>query len=79
MSITYPGNRFLGAGNSLRTGWVFSSARLEKWGIHLKWDSQSSIAYSEELVFFMIAATLQSTDRHHGIVGQERCHFQRDS
>jgi hypothetical protein len=41
--------------------------------------SLSSIAYSEELIFSMISATLQSTDRHHGIVGQERSHVQRDS
>jgi len=47
-------------------------------GIHVKRDTQLSIAYSEELMFSM-SATLQSTDRHHGIVGQERCHFQLDS
>jgi hypothetical protein len=47
-------------------------------GIYVKRDTQVSIAYSEELIF-PISATLQSTDRHHGIVGQERCHFQRDS
>jgi hypothetical protein len=44
----------------------------------LRRDKQVSIAYSEELIF-PISATLQSTDRHYGIVGQERCHFQRDS
>jgi hypothetical protein len=48
-------------------------------GIHLKRDNWSSIAYSEELISATISATLQSTDRHHGIVGQKRCHFQRDS
>jgi Transposase zinc-ribbon domain len=48
------------------------------WGIHVKRDTQLSIAYSQELVFSM-SVTLQSTDRHHGIVGQEHCHFQRDS
>jgi transposase len=48
-------------------------------GMHLKRDSRWSIAYSEELISSTISATLQSTDRHHGIVGQERCHFQRDS
>jgi hypothetical protein len=48
-------------------------------GIHLKRDSRSSIAYSEELISSTISATFQSTDRHHGIVGQKRCHFQRDS
>jgi hypothetical protein len=41
--------------------------------------SLSSITYSEALSSATISATLQSTDRHHGIVGQERCHFQRDS
>ena len=45
-------------------------------GTHLKRDSQSSIAYSEALISAPISATLQSTDRHHGIVGQKRCHFQ---
>jgi hypothetical protein len=47
-------------------------------GIHVKRDTQLSIAYSQELIFSM-SVTLQSTDRHHGIVGQEHCHFQRDS
>jgi hypothetical protein len=47
--------------------------------IHLNRDSRWSIAYSEELIAATIAATFQSTDRHHGIVGQERWHFQRDS
>jgi len=51
---------------------------LENLGIYVKRDTQVSIAYSEELIFPM-SATLQSTDRHHGIVGQERCHFQCDS
>ena len=49
------------------------------WGIHVSRDSRVSIVYSEELISATISATLQSTDRHHGIVGQERCHFQRDS
>src|SRR5438132_13250638 len=48
------------------------------WGIHVKRDTQLSIAYSQELIFSM-SVTLQSTDQHHGIVGQEHCHFQRDS
>ena len=52
--------------------------RLRFRGIHVKRDTQLSIAYSKELIFSM-SVTLQSTDRHHGIVGQERCHFQRDS
>ena len=50
----------------------------KKVAIHIKRDTQPSIAYSEELIF-SISATLQSTDRHHGIVGQECCHFQLDS
>ena len=45
------------------------------YGFHLRRDRRWSIAYSEELVSSKISATLQSTDRHHGIVGQERCHF----
>ena len=53
--------------------------RTELRGFHLRRDRRWSIAYSEELVSSKISATLQSTDRHHGIVGQERCHFQRDS
>ena len=48
-------------------------------GIHVKRDKLPSIAYSEELISFAMSATLQSTDRRHGIVGQEGCHFQRDS
>jgi hypothetical protein len=47
-------------------------------GFHLSRDTLLSIAYSEELIF-SISATLQSTDRYHGIVGQKCCHFQRDS
>jgi len=46
--------------------------------IHVRRDSRSSIAYSEELISATMSATLQSTDRHDGIVGQECCHFQRD-
>jgi hypothetical protein len=53
-------------------------SELYKPGIYVKRDTQVSIAYSEERIF-PISATLQSTDRHHGIVGQERCHFQLDS
>ena len=48
-------------------------------GIHLRRDNLSSIAYSEELISSTISATLQSTDRHHGIVGQKYSHFQLDS
>ena len=47
-------------------------------GIRFRRDILLSITYSEELIF-PISATLQSTDRHHGIVGQARCHFQLDS
>src|SRR5215831_4872057 len=47
-------------------------------GICVKRDKLPSIAYSEELIFSM-SATLQSTDRRHGIVGQERGHFPCDS
>jgi len=39
----------------------------------------SSIAYSEELISDTISTTLQSTDRHYGIVGQEPDHLQRAS
>ncbi len=46
--------------------------------IPVKRDTLPSIAYSEELIF-SLSVTLQSTDRRHGIVGQERCHFQCDS
>ena len=53
------------------------SKKLAK-GIHAKRDKLPSIAYSEELICAM-SITLQSTDRHDGIVGQERCHFQGDS
>jgi hypothetical protein len=45
----------------------------------LRRDNLSSIAYSEKLNSSTISATLQSTDRHHGIVGQKRSHFQLDS
>ena len=48
-------------------------------GIHLNRDSRWWIAYSEELISSTISATLQSADRHDGIVGQERCHLQFDS
>jgi hypothetical protein len=56
-----------------------AGARLANKGIYAKRDSLLSIAYSEELISTTISATLQSTDRHHGIVGQKRCHFQGDS
>jgi hypothetical protein len=41
--------------------------------------SLPSIAYSEGLISATISATLQSTDRHHGIVGQKCGHYQGDS
>ena len=53
--------------------------RMQPPGFHLRRDRRWSLTYSEELVSSKISATLQSTDRHHGIVGQEHCHFQRDA
>jgi hypothetical protein len=55
-------------------GWV----GLGNLSIHVRRDSRSSIAYSEELISARMSATLQSTERHDGIVGQECCHFQLD-
>src|SRR6187431_384977 len=52
---------------------------LARRGIHTNRDKLSSIAYSEELISCTISATLQSTDQHHGIVGQKCCHYQLDS
>src|SRR5262249_39634949 len=46
-------------------------------GVHAKRDKLLSIAYAEELIFSTLSATLQRTDRHHGMVGQERDPFQR--
>src|SRR5215831_15076644 len=51
---------------------------MEEPNIHVRRDSRSSIAYSEELISATMSATFQSMDRHDGIVGQECCHFQRD-
>ena len=49
--------------------WIKEKLFLKKMlTIHIKRDTQLSIAYSEELIFSM-SVTLQSTDRHHGIVG----------
>ena len=48
-------------------------------GFHVRRDKLPSIAYSEELISFAMSTSLQSTDRHHGIVGQKRCYFQLDS
>jgi hypothetical protein len=61
-----------------RKGGGYGCVTISLLGIHLKRDNRWSIAYSEELIVAM-SATLQSTDRHYGIVGQERCHYQRDS
>ena len=55
-----------------------SAASSDVPGIHSRRDKWPSIAYPEELNF-TISATLQSTDRRHGIVGQERYHFQLNS
>src|SRR5215813_230985 len=50
----------------------------DAWNIHVRRDSRSSIAYSEELISATMSATFQSMDRHDEIVGQKCCHFQRD-
>src|SRR5262249_23250775 len=42
-------------------------------GFHVRRDKLPSIAYSEELISFAMSTSLQSTDQHHGIVGQEHC------
>jgi hypothetical protein len=47
--------------------------------IHLSRDKLSSIAYSEQLNSITISATLQRTDRRHGIVGQKSSDFQRNA
>jgi hypothetical protein len=62
----------------LQNTWSPSKTRYKFWIIHVRRDSRASIAYSEELISATMSATLQSTDRHDGIVGQECCHFQRD-
>ena len=46
---------------------------------HVWRDKLSSIAYSEKLNSFTISATLQSTDRRYGNVGQKSADFQLDS
>src|SRR5438067_9825797 len=52
-----------------RTGEVlWSMAQPFQQSFHLRRDSRGSIAYSEELISSTISVTLQSTDRHHGIV-----------
>ena len=58
---------------------IYPIAHLPLVGFHVRRDKLPSIAYSEELISFAMSTSLQSTDRHHGIVGQEHCHFQRDS
>jgi hypothetical protein len=62
-----------------RWSFGFGHAHFESQGIHLRRDRLSSITYSEELISATISATLQSTDRPDGIVGQERWHFQGDA
>jgi hypothetical protein len=74
-----PFREFLLHHGSLRHLHLFASRNTAFKSFHLRWDSRWSIAYSEELISSTISVTLQSTDRHHGIVGQERCHNQRDS
>jgi hypothetical protein len=44
---------------------------VETAGIRSRRDSLSSIMYSEKLNSGKSSATLQSTDRHYGIVGQK--------
>ena len=58
---------------------VLKELAIQMSGIHVKRDKLPSIAYSEELISFAMSATLQNTDRRHGIVGQECCPFQRDA
>ena len=66
--------------NAERYGqFLYSISGVSEPGIHLRRDSLSSITYSEKLISATISATLQSTDRHHGIVGQKCCHYQCDS
>ena len=48
------------------------------WVFHVWRDKLSSITYSEALIFSM-SDSLQSTDRPDGMVGQARCHVQRDA
>jgi hypothetical protein len=45
-------------------------------GMHLRWDSLSSLLYSEELNSITISAPLQATDRRHEIVDQKSSDFQ---
>ena len=62
--------------------WIWKRVPLlvQALGVFHVWrDKLSSIAYSEKLHSFTISATLQSTDRRHGIVGQKSSHFQLDA
>jgi retron-type reverse transcriptase len=47
-------------------------------GIHLSRDSWVSVMYPEGLHSPKSSGTHERTDRHQGIVGQERCHYPRD-
>src|SRR5262245_6306237 len=62
--------------SSTKSGRCFLTTSSPCTGIYAKRDSLPSIAYSAELISATISATLQSTDRHHGIVVQKRSHFQ---
>jgi len=44
--------------------------------MHLRWDSLSSLLYSEELNSITISATLQTTERRHEILDQKSSDFQ---
>lgn len=66
--------RFPTVGNYASYCRCVGSTKISNGSFHLRRDSRGSIAYSEELISSTISVTLQSTDRHHGIVGQERCH-----
>jgi hypothetical protein len=58
---------------------TLSLLRVAVWGICVKRDRQASVRYSERVNARKSSFSLQRTDRHYGIVGQERCHFQCDS
>ncbi len=52
--------------------------RIDKAGIHLRWDSWVSVMYAEELNSTTSSVTLRRTDRH-GIVGQKSSNFRQVS
>jgi hypothetical protein len=74
-----PGYRLACPFRSVCDSWGSHRHLLDKGGTHLRRESLSLIAYSEKLHSSTISATLQSTDRHHGIVDQKRSHFRLDS